>query len=247
MNKDRYLYLEKEVENQIIVISDDTEYLSQKINEKVPVILLLNDNNKDKDTSKIKYAITEINDEVLSEDYLKYVIFRSKNIPLIITETENLLIRELDEKDSEALQDLYSEEDSDYIENIFGNKEENKKYLCRYIEEVYKFYDFGIWGVYLKDDNILIGITGFSPREKSIEKNKVTRYYLKDGQMFREDAVKLELGFAYIKKYRNKGYAYEAATAVIEYARNNICHSALYLDVDNNNLPALKLAAKLKK
>lgn len=82
----------------------------------------------------------------------------------------------------------------------------------------------GLWLVKLRDSNASIGMCGLLQRE-----------YLPH----------LDIGFALLPEYEGKGYAYEAARAVLQYAADNLKASTVAAIVTPGNEASLKLLQRL--
>ncbi len=95
-----------------------------------------------------------------------------------------------------------------------------------YINNMYKFYGYGIWLVCLKANNKIIGRAGLSNREV-------------DGVNM------LELGYVIGEEYQSKGYAFEACNAVCEFAENTLYKNELVCFIRKENIPSVRLAEKL--
>lgn len=214
------------INQEKIIISNDIEYLRTLNPMDNPYLLIEDNTNQNQDSFFAKYiyiyegiwngdmsSLSEI-----SEDYLNLIIARCKKIPLIITRTERLNIKELCSNDTEALIKIF-DNDSQFIEAFFENKEDAQAIINDY-HKMYEFYGYGIWGIFL--DNALIGIAGFTPRES-------------------ENSLNLELGYAILSEYRRNGFATEACTTIIQYAKNNIEFNKILINVNESNIPALKL------
>jgi RimJ/RimL family protein N-acetyltransferase len=76
-----------------------------------------------------------------------------------------------------------------------------KNYILTGPVEMVARLGFGFYIVELKETKCAIGICGLAKRD-----------YLED----------VDLGFAFLARYCGKGYAYESATAVLEYAKNQL-------------------------
>ena len=225
------MIINKKIENQEIIISDDAEYLRKIKNENIPFVLVCTENEYEINANDFSFApyiylannnVSEKKlEELVDEEYLRVVIARMSNIPLKIAENRRFCIRELVIEDCESVVKLY--ENEKYIEPFFENKEEAYIFLKRYIKDVYSFYGYGIWGIYDKN-NTLMGITGFTPHDEDIE-----------------------LCYALFNEYRAKNIAYEAVTLSIEYAMKNIEYNNIIIRTVRENLSALKLAKKIEK
>jgi RimJ/RimL family protein N-acetyltransferase len=83
---------------------------------------------------------------------------------------------------------------------------------------------FGFFIVCLKNSGQQIGSCGLAKRD------------------FLDD---IDLGFAFLPDYRNKGYAHEAATVTMAHAKNDLGINRLVAMTTQDNLPSIKLLKKL--
>ena len=119
-----------------------------------------------------------------------------------VIEAERLYLRHLSpEVDAEFILELLN--DPAWIRNI-GDKgvrtiTDARWYIWSGAVEDYKKLGFGLYLVALKESDIPIGICGILKRD-----------YLDD----------VDIGFAFLEKFRSKGYASESAAAVMNYARD---------------------------
>ena len=258
--------IEKNYDGYVITLSTDVELLRSINAEGRPVILLINNENRFEDASFAKFAIEiePFREEAYNEDgeyiegtffgmseeeilttandeYCRIVLARTEGRPLEIVRTSRLIIAELSVSDVNDFVQIYDDCKPEFIEKFFEDTEEAKEYLKRYIEEVYEFYNFGIWGVYLLDDmgekGELIGIAGFSPRECVMMRDEELSY--------NETGMNLELGYAINSKYRRQGYGYEATRAIIDYAKENMEYNIIYVNIAEGNAAGIALAEKL--
>lgn len=171
-----------------------------------------------------RYVVLDM--DALSYDYLDMVYARFHNIPLVITESRRLVIRELAVGDVPALYDIYKGNVLNYIEPLKDPAAE-KELAESYIKSMYGFYGYGMWLVVRKSDNRIIGRAGFSERT------------LPDGN------VKTELGYLTGEEYQKQGYAYEACTAILEYAKENLGLKEVIACIEEGNTASAALAIKL--
>ena len=95
-----------------------------------------------------------------------------------------------------------------------------------YMEQMYGFYQFGMWAVIEKDSGNLVGRAGFGIAE-----------YL--------DFSEVDLGYFVGAAYRRKGYAEEACRAVLAYGEERLYFPEISAYVESDNVPSLKLIQKL--
>ncbi len=133
--------------------------------------------------------------------YLKMVYSRFHHIPLIVAETERLVIQELTSSQTELFFGLCRE--AGLKTEAHSIKERDKivqqQFLQAYIENQYNFYGYGIWGLIEKGNGKLVGIAGVEDREDC-----------------------LELGYAIVPEKRRIGYAKEACQAIFCYLKTEL-------------------------
>ena len=114
-------------------------------------------------------------------------------------ETARCLIREITEDDIDALFNLYAQPGvTDFIEPLYS-REEEIEYRRLYVDNIYRVYGFGLWGVFLKTTGELIGQNGIEYREG-----------------FTWDTA--DLGYVIHPLYRGLGLCKETTEAVLKYA-----------------------------
>lgn len=162
--------------------------------------------------------------EDLTKELCQSVYRRFYQIPSVVSETPRLILRETVPKDTEELYRIY--EGEMYLDPLPEDPEEEKRILASYFRNMYGIYGYGIWSVIEKESGKLIGRAGIENGEK-------------------DQKGILELGYLIGKQWRRKGYAYEAAKAVIRYAQENTTEEKMYMRIHRENIPSLKLAQKL--
>ncbi len=165
-----------------------------------------------------------ITESLLSTDesYLSLVYARKHKLPIIIGETKRLIIREMSMSDLDILYELYdSLKDCPYIEQLYERSEE-EEFSRKYIENMYGFYNYGLWLVFLKGTNKLIGRAGIEHREI-------------DGEMCHE------IGYLIDKKYQRNHYALEVCEFIVNYAFEEVGVSSLVACINKNNTPSINL------
>jgi RimJ/RimL family protein N-acetyltransferase len=126
----------------------------------------------------------------------------------VIFETKRLLLRKLKIEDKESLAKIFTDKDSmKYYPNTFSESEV-EKWITWNINN-YEKYNYGLWAVVLKDENIVIGDCGITLQEINNE-------------------LLPELGYHIDKEYCNKGFASEAAEACKNYAFEKLDIPAIY-------------------
>ncbi|KEO84558.1 GNAT family N-acetyltransferase [Tumebacillus flagellatus] len=143
-----------------------------------------------------------------------------------ILETERLILRRQTVEDAAFMLELWN--DPSWIQNIsdFGVRtvEEARNRIASGAIEQYAKWGYGFYLTELKDGGIPIGICGFAKRD------------------FLEDP---DVGFAFLPRYWGKGYAYEAASAVMEYGKSVLGFTRIAAFTSEENEASGKLLEKL--
>ncbi|HEX2190623.1 MAG TPA: GNAT family N-acetyltransferase [Longimicrobiaceae bacterium] len=146
--------------------------------------------------------------------------------PPPVIRTARLALRRLSLADAEFILELVN--DPDWLRNI-GDRgvrtlEDARGYLLRGPMAMYEQLGYGLWRVELRDDGEPIGICG----------------------LVRRDALPdVDVGFAFLPRFRARGYAYEAAAATVEYAERALGLSRVVAVVSPGNDASIRLLEKL--
>ncbi len=163
-----------------------------------------------------RYAVESLAE--LDIEYLERVRRRYNHIPWDIGETDRCLIRELSLSDLPALYELYDKPGmTDYVEPLYDYETE-LEYQKAYIENMYGFYEYGMWLVFSKETGKLIGRAGLEHDE---------------------------LGYMIAPELQNRGYATEVCRFIIDYARENTDFEELYCRIDEKNTASVHIAKRL--
>ena len=155
---------EKQEKEQSIFVSDDSDTLRKYDEMGYAVLAYFHDYNKEENFSGIAYGCERI--EQLDAAYFDRVYRRCKRLPWDILETPRCIIRETTVDDVDAFYDIYREPSiTEYMEDLFTERQQEITYIQDYIKNVYEFYDFGVWSVVLKETGEVIGRAGLSYRE----------------------------------------------------------------------------------
>jgi ribosomal-protein-alanine N-acetyltransferase len=141
-----------------------------------------------------------------------------------ILETERLILRELDIQDAQFMfQLLNSHGWIKYIgDRNIKSKEDAKEYIQKGPLVSYAAHRFGLYAIELKESKLAIGVCGLLKRE-----------YLEF----------VDIGFALLPEYEAKGYAYEAAKAILDFSNENLHinnFSAITLPNNSRSINLLK-------
>ena len=145
---------------------------------------------------------------------------------MIELNTERLLVREFDTNDAEFILELLNQ--PSFIQFI-GDKgvrsvDDARNYITTGPIESYQRHGFGLYLVELKDRKVPIGMCGVLKRES-----------LPDP----------DLGFAFLPEYWGKGYAFEAASAALDQARDFFKLARILAITNPDNDASIKLLVKL--
>ena len=159
-------------------------------------------------------------------NFLEKVHQRYHGIPWKIAETKRCIIRELSLEDLDALFELYTDEEIvRFTENLYSYEEE-KEFQSAYINNMYRFYGYGMWLVFSKETGRLIGRAGLEHREYNGE-------------------IELELGYLIGTQYQKQGYAAEVCQQILKIAKSMTDFPRINCLIDAKNIPSIRLAEKL--
>ena len=115
-----------------------------------------------------------------------------------------------------------------WLENIGDKGVKSLQDAEAYILKIIEMYQTLGFGLYLVEHNLngaAVGLCGLIKRDSH------------------ED---IEIGFALLPKFENKGYAFESATSIVNLARNEHQLNHLTAICKPDNLPSIKLLEKLE-
>lgn len=162
----------------------------------------------------------------IDQQYIRLVWARKNKRPLVIAETKRLLIREFAMEDLDSLYELYGTlMDCSYVEQLY-DREEEAEFERKYIENMYGFFGYGLWLVFLKDTGKLVARVGIENREI-------------DGETVQE------LGYLVDKRYQNNHIALESCRAVLDYGKNQLYLKQIFTCIHKENKKSIALAGKL--
>lgn len=164
--------------------------------------------------------------EEVDADFLEKVYQRYHHIPWMILETDRCIVRELCMDDLDGLFELYADDGMDEFTEPLYPYEEEKAYQDAYINNMYRFYGYGMWLVFLKETGKLIGRAGLEHREI-------------------HEQTELELGYLIGKQYQGQGYATEVCQAILEYAKENTDFEQINCVVQKGNEASIHMTQKL--
>lgn len=165
------------------------------------------------------------------EEFLNSIWERHYGLPRTAAKTARLLIRESVMSDLPYFQAMYEEEKGN--PDVRPLSDDPGEELSSYIRCRYPFFGYGLWSVVETASGRVIGRAGLEECE-----------ILKQ-DMPRETGAALELSYLIARGSRGRGYGREAASAVLEFAREKLGESQVLLRTSASNHASKRLAASL--
>lgn len=189
----------------------------------LPVLIYLHEGNREEHFLQSEYAIEQI--EEVEYESLELAYLRLTRQPWTILTTNRCTIRETTTNDVDSFYEIYKDSSiTDYMEDLFADKDEEIAYIEDYIKNVYKFYGYGMWTVLEKTSGQVIGRAGLN---------------------WREGFDIPELGFVIGVPWQRQGYAYEVCQAILEYGRKELGFTRFQALVMEGNDKSERLCRKL--
>ena len=154
-----------------------------------------------------------------------------------ILETERCYVREITLEDVPLEYELYdSPHMTDFIEPLW-EIEDQTEYQRRYIEKIYGKYGYGMWAVFDRKTDRLIGEAGLEHR---IDVNREKFPY---DWMFDEKCD--ELGFCFAEDLWGQGYCTEVCRAILKYGIETLGHNCFFARAVKENAASVRVLEKL--
>jgi RimJ/RimL family protein N-acetyltransferase len=140
--------------------------------------------------------------------------------------TQRLILSLLQPEDAPFILELVNEPDwLKYIgDRGVRSLADARGYIERGPQDMYTRLGFGLYRVELKSDGAPIGLCGLIKRDSLPE---------------------VDIGFAFLKRYRGHGYAKEAAEATLAYARTTLGLTRILAITSPDNADSIKLLGRL--
>ncbi len=156
----------------------------------------------------------------------KLYLRNADDIPMIVLETERLILRWLSVDDDDFILNLLNQ--PSFIQYIGDRGVKNLSDARQYIEskfvESYKRFGFGLYLVELRKDKTPIGICGFVKRDT-----------LPD----------VDIGFAFLPQHWSQGYAFESARAAFDYGKSVLGFKRILAITTKDNEASAELLVKV--
>lgn len=211
------------IEGKALYITDNVDCHKKLYERKLPVVVYLHEHNRGEVFSHAEYAIENLKE--IEYRSLELAYLRLTGQPWVIAVTDRCVIRESVIEDVDSFYDIYKEPSiTEYMEDLYADRDEEIAYLQDYIKRVYAFYGYGMWTVQERAGGQIIGRAGISLREGS-------------------DIP--ELGFMIGVPWQRKGYAYEVCRAILAYGQKELNFTRFQAFVMEGNEKSKALCEKL--
>lgn len=209
--------------HKTLIVTDSGKFAQALAIKGLNVVGMLHGGNEGTGFPGVRYVFSDI-DQVEMDSFVK-AYQRCAGEPWDILETDRLRIRETTIRDVDEFYRLYADpEMTRYMEGLFENPEDEKKYQKDYIDKVYSLMGFGVWTIVRKEDGAVIGRAGYSVRNGFDE---------------------IELGFLIGTRYQRRGYCLEACRAILDYGRDMLLFGRVMTLVKAENLVSIHICEKL--
>ncbi len=217
------IHFTTEGKEAVLYVTDHAEEAGRLRREGEAVLIYLHQGNTDQDFSRYLFAVEDPED--LEQEYVERVYRRLKGLPWHILDTDRCLVRETTPEDVGAFYQIYSDPAiTRYMEGLYPEEEQERRYIREYIEKVYTYHGFGVWTVVDRDSGAVIGRAGFS---------------------YREDFPDPELGYIIGVPWQRQGYGTEVCRAVLGYGWGALEFEQVQALVETENQVSLRLCEKL--
>ncbi len=210
---------------ECLIIEDSTNGLLAAKAAGIPAIGFANPNSGTQDLSAsflVVEGFEEVDYKFLSDAYCRFY-----RLPITILQTQRLTVREMMPEDIPALFQIYQEEEIlKYNDPLSISLETEMEKQKAYIEQIYHFYGYGIWGVFETSSEKLIGRCGIEYK-------------------CLEETGEFELSYLFDRSFWGRGYAMECVTAVLAYAEEQLDIQNVTAVIDKHNIRSIRFAEKL--
>ncbi len=207
----------------LLILTDSPAYAGELSDSGFFVVGMITGADKEKAFPSVKYVFGDI-DQVEMDSFVK-AYQRYVGQPWEILKTKRLLVRETTIEDVDEFYKLYKDPSMTlYMEGLFEDPEDEKRYQKDYIDKVYSLMGFGVWTLQRLEDGKVIGRAGYSVRNGFDE---------------------IELGFLIGSKYQRQGYCMEACRAILDYGRNVLMLESVQTLVKAENQVSVHICQKL--
>lgn len=215
--------LEKGRLRETLYLSDSEAALRRLREEDACVVLIQHAQSRSGSVTGVRYAVEDL--QGVDYPYLRHVHQRLIGEPWTILETKRCIVREMTPEDIPALYEIYAEPETvRYVENLYEDREEEIRYTKAYIENIYSFYEYGIWIIEDKETAQIIGRAGIE---------------------YKAGREGVELGFLVARPFWRRGIASEVVEAILIYAKEELDIVHVYVTVEEGNDKSIAFCRKL--
>lgn len=208
-----------------IIIEDSYNGVSSAVAAGIPVIGFANVHSGNQDLSKASVLIEGFDE--IDFRFIENIYLRTYNIPITIAVTNRLILRELSVNDIPGMYQIYQNpEVKRFIPDIDEYLENEVEKHKAYIKNVYNFYGYGLWGVFSKETNELIGRCG-------IQNTLIN------------GTEEIELGYLLDVNHWGYGYALECVKAILNYAFCDLHIERIVAVIHPLNTRSIKVAKRI--
>lgn len=214
---------DKEKAGTSLIVTDSGDISDRLLDLGFYVVGHRNSFSENEQFDRAKYVFCDIED--IDVDSFVKVYQRYAGEPWEILRTDRLLVRETTLEDVDIFYRLYEDPSmTRFMEGLFEDPEDEKRYQRDYIEKVYGLMGFGVWTLERLEDGAVIGRAGYSVRNGFDE---------------------AELGFLVGKEYQRQGYAFEACRAILDYGRDILGFDKVQTLVKEGNSVSIHMCQRL--
>lgn len=207
----------------ILYVTDEREVYASLQRQGCYVLPYLHEGVKSEDFPNAVWLVEDL--EEMDAESLEMVYRRLAGLPWNILETKRCRVREMTVEDVDDFYRIYAEPSiTEYMEDLFEDRDEEIAYTKDYIEKVYAFYNYGMWAILEKESGAVIGRAGIT---------------------WREGYDVPELGFVIGAPWQRRGYAFEVCEAILLYAKEELLMEQVQALVRMGNEKSLRLCEKL--
>lgn len=207
----------------ILYVTDESDRYASLRKAGCYVLPYLREGVTSEDFSGAAWLIEDL--EAMEETSLELIYRRLAGLPWDILETKRCRVREMTVEDVDDFYRIYAEPSiTEYMEDLFEDRDEEIAYTKDYIEKVYAFYNYGMWTILEKESGAVIGRAGIT---------------------WREGYDVPELGFVIGAPWQRRGYAFEVCEAILLYAKEELLMEQVQALVRTENEKSLRLCEKL--
>ncbi len=215
--------IDEEEKKETLIVADGGILSTELVNNGYYVVGHSHEGNSGEQFPSVKYVFSDI-DQVEMDSFVK-TYQRYAGEPWEILRTKRLIVRETTVEDVDEFYKLYADPRMTlYMEGLFEDPEDEKRYQKDYIEKVYHLMGFGVWTLERIEDGAVIGRAGYSVRN---------------------GFENVELGFMVGTAYQRQGYCMEACRAILDFGRDILAFDKVQTLVKAENKASVNICEKL--